>query len=200
MLITRKHIPNLITASRILGMLLLFLFMPFKTNVAQCIIVGLFVLICLTDALDGWVARRFNSVSELGQFLDPLADKIVILVLLPLIQMGVISALPGVIILMREFAVMGIRIVVVTSGKGVVPASRMAKLKTIGTLVLCTVLLARVPVVQRDGFALIDSVALFCDWAKAVPEFVIQISIWAIVGITVVSFIDYMRQYVVNNR
>ena len=200
MIISKKHIPNLITASRILGMLLLFLFMPFKTSVTQCIIVGLFVLICLTDALDGWVARRFNSVSELGQFLDPLADKIVVLVFLPLIQMGVVSALPVVIILMREFAVMGFRIVAVTSGKGIVPASGMAKLKTIGTLVLCTVLLARVPVVQRDMFALIDPVAVFCDWVKGVPDFIIQVSIWAIVGITIVSFIDYMRQYVVNNR
>ena len=79
-----KNLPNLITFSRIIGVASLFLLVPFTTEKEQILAIILFILISTTDFLDGWVARKFNIVSDLGKILDPLADKILILMFLPL--------------------------------------------------------------------------------------------------------------------
>jgi CDP-diacylglycerol--glycerol-3-phosphate 3-phosphatidyltransferase len=85
-----------------------------------------FVVLSLSDAIDGYIARKYNQVSELGKQLDPLADKLLVInVLVVLAALGKAGALPVMLILTREFIVTGIR------ARKVFAASPIAKWKTI---------------------------------------------------------------------
>lgn len=115
----------------LLPVLVLLFFIPAAW--AAWTVLGLYVVGAVTDWLDGWVARRFNQVSDLGRFLDPIADKIfvatVLLMLIATDRIEGIWVLAVVIILIREFAVAGLREFL--GPKGVtVPVSALAKGKT----------------------------------------------------------------------
>ena len=77
---------------RIFGVGIIFWMTPYTTNVTQITVILLYTVICLTDFLDGWIARRLKIESELGKILDPLADKILVLLFLPLLEMQVITS------------------------------------------------------------------------------------------------------------
>ncbi len=84
----------------------------------------IFIIASLTDLADGKIARKYNLITDLGKFLDSLADKmLVISVLIALVQLGRIAALWVIIIVVREFMVTGIRMV--ASGSGVIMAAAM---------------------------------------------------------------------------
>ena len=85
-----------------------------------------FVVLCFSDAIDGYVARKYNQVSELGKQLDPLADKLLVMnVLVVLTALGKAGALPVMLILTREFIITGIR------ARKVFAASPIAKWKAL---------------------------------------------------------------------
>ena len=99
---------------------------------------GVFIIASLTDYVDGYIARKYNQVSDFGKFLDPLADKLlVITVMVMFCQWNVMPAWALMIVLTREFAVTGLRLVAV--GKGVVIAAGWSgKVKTASTMIgLC---------------------------------------------------------------
>ena len=92
----------------------------------------IFIIASVTDKLDGYLARRNNQVTTFGKFLDPLADKI--LVLAAMIMLVEIQKLPAwipIIVLAREFVVSGYRLVAVEKGGKVIAASKWGKLKTV---------------------------------------------------------------------
>jgi CDP-diacylglycerol---glycerol-3-phosphate 3-phosphatidyltransferase len=102
---------------------------------------ALFALLSLTDGLDGYVARSRNKITRLGIFLDPLADKLLVTAaLVALVELGEIAAWVVVLILSREFAVTGLRLI--ASGEGVVIAAHwLGKLKTVAQIALVLVLI-----------------------------------------------------------
>lgn len=96
---------------------------------------AIFGLASYTDFLDGHIARKQNLITNLGKFLDPIADKLlVIAVLIALVERGRISTVVPVIILLREFAVTGIRLLAATDGR-VIAASNIGKAKTVSQIV-----------------------------------------------------------------
>ena len=102
---------------------------------------GLFVIASVTDFIDGQIARKCNQVSDFGKFLDPLADKLLtIAVMTVFCEWGRFPAWALMIVLIREFAVTGLRLVAV--GKGtVIAAGWSGKVKTASTMIgLCAVL------------------------------------------------------------
>jgi len=128
-----KSLPNKLTLSRIIviPVILVLLFVP-KTWAAWVALV-FFTSAGVTDWLDGYLARRDNEVTKVGQFLDPIADKLlvsaVILVLVSTQQISGMTIFPAIIILMREVAVSGLREFLAGLQVGV-PVSRLAKWKT----------------------------------------------------------------------
>ena len=95
-----------------------------------------FVLASITDKLDGYIARSKNQVTAFGKFLDPLADKILVLAaMLMLVEMNKLPAWIPIIVLAREFLVSGYRLIAVEQGGKVIAASKWGKLKTVTQMI-----------------------------------------------------------------
>lgn len=104
--------------------------------VTNLIIDIIFIIASITDKLDGYIARSRNQVTTFGKFLDPLADKILVLTaMIMLVEMNKIPAWIPVIVLAREFIVSGYRLVAVEKGGKVVAASVWGKLKTVTQMI-----------------------------------------------------------------
>jgi CDP-diacylglycerol--glycerol-3-phosphate 3-phosphatidyltransferase len=103
----------------------------FAQMIKPWIAAGMFALLALTDGLDGYLARSRNEVTNLGKFLDPLADKILVTAaLLALIELGKLPAWIALIIIGRDFLVSGLRMVASAEHR-VIAASSLGKVKTV---------------------------------------------------------------------
>ena len=95
-----------------------------------------FIIASLTDKLDGYLARKNNQVTAFGKFLDPLADKILVLAaMMMLVEMQKLPAWIPIIVLAREFMVSGYRLIAVEKGGEVIAASKWGKLKTVTQMI-----------------------------------------------------------------
>ena len=96
----------------------------------------IFIIASITDQLDGHIARKTNQITTFGKFLDPIADKILVLsALVMLVEFGKIPAWIPAIVLTREFLVSGYRLVAVEKGGKVVAASMWGKVKTVTQII-----------------------------------------------------------------
>lgn len=103
---------------------------------------GIFIIASLTDYVDGYIARKYQQVSDFGKFLDPLADKLLVISCMTVLcQWGRMPAWALMIVLTREFAVTGLRLVAVGKGK-VIAAGWSGKVKTASTMIGLCVLMA----------------------------------------------------------
>ena len=102
---------------------------------------SIFILASVTDFLDGYIARHYNQVSDFGKFLDPLADKLLTIAAMTMFcEWGMFPAWALMIVLTREFAVTGLRLVAVQKGT-VIAAGWSGKVKTASTMVgLCAMM------------------------------------------------------------
>ena len=102
---------------------------------------GVFIIASLTDFVDGQIARKCNQVSDFGKFLDPLADKLLVIAAMTMFtEWGVMPAWALMLVLTREFAVTGLRLVAVGNGT-VIAAGWSGKVKTFSTMVgLCAMM------------------------------------------------------------
>ena len=109
-----------------------------QPNFWMFISLGIFIIASLTDYIDGYIARKYNQVSDFGKFLDPLADKLLTIAAMTMFcQWGSFPAWALMIVLTREFAVTGLRLVAVGKGK-VIAAGWSGKVKTASTMLgLC---------------------------------------------------------------
>ena len=125
-------------------LVVLYLGFPGSTYVA----LGIFVIASLTDFADGYIARSRNLVTDFGKFMDPLADKVlVVTAMLWFVECGQMPAWAVAIVIFREFAVSGLRLVAVEGGR-VIAAGWSGKVKTAATMVcLCLIHVDIPPVV-----------------------------------------------------
>lgn len=104
-----------------------------------------FILAALTDGLDGYLARARKEITKFGQLMDPIADKLLVSsALIALVELDAISSWVVMIILGREFAVTGLRMVVATEGV-VIPSNFMGKLKTFVQIVAIAAIIVDLP-------------------------------------------------------
>lgn len=177
------NLPNKLTLLRVILVPFFVFFMltdivPFSPAIALVI----FIAASVTDALDGHIARSRNLVTTFGKFLDPLADKVLVVsALICLNSIGVIGAVPVIIIVAREFMVSGLRLV--TANEGVVVAAGIwGKLKTAFTMV------AEVAIMLGLCFG-------FEGQAADIANIVYQILIWIATVLTIISGGVYLKGY-----
>lgn len=173
------NLPNKITLSRVLlipvFMVMLFWdfgwgefsFLEYTLSFEQLIATLIFAILSLTDWLDGYLARKYNLVTNFGKFLDPLADKMLVTAgFVALVELGFVPAWMVILILSREFAVTGLRLLASSEGL-VIAAANLGKLKT--TLQIVTILV----------------------FLMHIDNIFTQVILWFAVFITVYSGIDY---------
>ena len=109
-----------------------------QPNVWMWLSLSVFILASITDFVDGEIARKLNQISDFGKFLDPLADKLLTIAAMTMFtEWGMMPAWALMIVLTREFAVTGLRLVAVGKGK-VIAAGWSGKVKTASTMIgLC---------------------------------------------------------------
>ncbi len=161
----------------------------------------IFIIASITDKLDGYIARSRNQVTTFGKFLDPLADKILVLsALVMLVEYGKIPAWIPVIVLAREFLVSGYRLVAVEKGGKVIAASIWGKLKTVTQMIAIIFTFV-------DRFDFFDFIIANTDKAQAAasslqvymttPELVFNVvtSVLMLVSVvaTIFSGYDYLK-------
>jgi CDP-diacylglycerol--glycerol-3-phosphate 3-phosphatidyltransferase len=164
------NIANRITIFRILLIPVFMAFLLGRLPWGDWLAVAVFTVAAVTDSVDGYLARKHNQITIFGQFFDPLADKLLIsAALVTLVDLNRLSAWIVMVILTREFAISGLRLMAVVKGV-VVPASPLGKTKTI-TQVLAVIAWILKPAV--------------------VPEVLAVALMGLAVVVTVVSGIDY---------
>ena len=191
------NLPNRLTLARILLVPLILLFMlPLPDTLAfaswnryvidygQLVALILFAIASLTDLIDGRIARKMNLVTNLGKFLDPIADKmLVISVLSALVQLHRLSSLVVIIVIIREFTVTGVRLA--ASDKGVViAASRLGKAKTVSQIIAILIILGEKILIRLTGSFVAEK------WIIGTGDAAMLVSII----LTLVSGIDYVRK------
>jgi CDP-diacylglycerol--glycerol-3-phosphate 3-phosphatidyltransferase len=170
-----QHIPNVLALSRVFMAPLMFLFLVnrelFSCHESWCDFFGalVFTLASITDFFDGYIARNFDATSKLGEILDPLADKMLVLAgFLGLMMINRANPWAVYLILVREFFITGLRIQMASEGKKVA-ASMAGKVKTVAQM-------------GAIGF-------LTMNWYGG--EFLL----WLAVTLTLYSGFDYIKVY-----
>ena len=170
------NLPNKLSIVRVACIPAIVILLYQQSDACRIIAGALFILASLTDFLDGYIARKYNLVTNFGKFIDPVADKLLVLTTLVMLVRGdLMEAWVVVIILCRELAVDGLRMVAVGQGK-VIAAGPLGKWKTTFQMVTIVCIL------------LLDK-ACFATWYTAV-----------LTGISVVLTLVSAVDYFVRNR
>ena len=192
------NLPNKLTLLRVLMVPVFLVFALINTiPYNEFIAVGIFAIASITDALDGYIARKNNLVTNFGKFLDPLADKVLVMAaLLCLVQMGFIGSVPVIIILAREFMVSGLRLVTANEGV-VVPAGIWGKLKTAFTMIaiIAIFIIAGVFGYGREFSPILYTSPDEFDNFHVLYYYVPAILIWIATALTVISGVQYLFAY-----
>ncbi|MBR1592868.1 MAG: CDP-diacylglycerol--glycerol-3-phosphate 3-phosphatidyltransferase [Ruminococcus sp.] len=185
------NLPNKLTLLRVFLIPFFLVFIYWKIPFHYCIALLIFSAAAITDALDGSIARKRNLITNFGKFLDPLADKVLVISALAVfvdISEIHVGAVPLIIISAREFMVSGLRLLAADSGI-VVAAGIWGKLKTAFTMTAIIFALFWLGVCYDFGFSLPDGLV------NAVDDIVIPVLIWVSTLLTIVSGAVYLKGY-----
>ena len=170
------NLPNKLTVLRVcmIPFFVFFLLSGLVGEAGHWIALAIFGVASLTDWLDGYIARKYNLVTNFGKFMDPLADKLLVgAAMIGLVQLAMIPAWVVIVIISREFIISGFRLIA-SDNKIVIAASVWGKFKTVVQMVMIIVLLADLP---------------GCFF------FVLgQITIWLSLLLTIISLVDYIMK------
>lgn len=182
------NLPNKLTIFRIILVPIMAIIPFFNFDIKWIVIDIIFILASITDKLDGYIARSKNQITTFGKFLDPIADKILVLAaMIILVEDNRLPAIIPIIVLFREFIVSGYRLVAVEKGGKVIAASVWGKLKTV-TQMLALIL----AFVDQNGFAqcFMGGLTSFAWWYNFITTILMSLSVIA----AVLSGIDYIAK------
>ena len=153
---------NKITIVRILLIPVFMAAMLIESRYSSIAAFIIFILASLTDGIDGYIARKYNQITSFGKFMDPLADKLLVTsAILIFVQWGQMSAWAAMLIITREFAVTGMRLVAAVEGN-VIAAGMSGKIKTVTSIVgICFMLTPLHAAEIIPGLLTVDSLAVF---------------------------------------
>ncbi len=143
------NLPNKLTIGRVL-LIPFFLFFLWMESIPgnRWIALAIYIAACLTDTLDGYIARRDNLITNFGKFMDPLADKLLVAsAMIAFVGLGQLSAWIVIVIIAREFIISGFRLVASDNGV-VIAASYWGKVKTVAQMIMTILLIADLPALR----------------------------------------------------
>ena len=172
------NLPNKLSVARVLCIPAIVTLLHFSDPVCRYIAAALFIIGCLTDFLDGRIARKRNLVTDFGKFIDPVADKLLVLTtLIMLVHLGLMPAWIVIVILCRELAVDGLRMVAVTKGQ-IIAAGPFGKWKTACQMVLISaMLILNLGVFQAWPLTVLAGIVVILTLVSAVDYFVRNASV-----------------------
>jgi CDP-diacylglycerol--glycerol-3-phosphate 3-phosphatidyltransferase len=166
------NLPNKLTMLRMIMIPFLVVFLGLPYSFGRYIALAIFIVASLTDTADGYIARKYNLITDFGKFMDPLADKLLVCsTMICLVHMNELPYWVVIVIIAREFAISGFRLVAADNGI-VIAASWWGKIKTICQMVMIIVVLFHFP---GGAWRVIETVLIY-----------------AALVLTVVSLIDYI--------
>lgn len=153
-----------------------------------------FGLAAITDCIDGKLARKNNQITDFGKFADPLADKILVIsAFVCFVQMGIIGAIPVIVVLFREFAVTSIRLLAASSGK-VVAANIWGKLKTVSQIVAVVAIIVFHYGLELITMGVIPAGNEILAFLQNIVYIIDNVLVWVTVVFTLISGIIYIKQ------
>ena len=172
------NLPNKLSIARALCIPVIVILLYLSDPTCRIIAGIVFILACLTDFFDGRIARKRNLVTDFGKFIDPVADKLLVLTtLIMLNHMKLMDAWIVIVILSRELSVDGLRMVAVTKGR-VIAASPLGKWKTTCQMVLISLMLIlNLSVYQVWPITVLAMITVFMTLFSAVDYFVRNASV-----------------------
>jgi CDP-diacylglycerol--glycerol-3-phosphate 3-phosphatidyltransferase len=171
------NLPNTISLLRIGVIPVLFFLLLSPGPIMSLVIAVLFIAAALTDLMDGYIARRYKIVTTMGKFLDPIADKLIVnTAMVLMIPIGRIPAWIVALIVIRDFAVDGMRNIASSEGI-VIQASKLGKRKTLCQIFAVSALMIHYPFLGAD--------------AHLVGMFILYIALI----MTVISGVDYFHKF-----
>ncbi len=166
------NLPNKLTIVRVLLIPAFVVFMLAPVPFGNLIALIIFIAASLTDTLDGYIARKYNLITDFGKFMDPLADKLLVCsAMICLVAKDQLQAWVVIVIVAREFVISGFRLVASDNGI-VIAASMWGKVKTVFQMVMIIVLLLDI----RNMFFYVLG----------------QILVYTSLVLTVISLVDYI--------
>ncbi|MBU8933282.1 MAG: CDP-diacylglycerol--glycerol-3-phosphate 3-phosphatidyltransferase [candidate division Zixibacteria bacterium] len=183
--------PNKLTLLRIVIAPIFMYFFILDNFYAKLLALGLFIIAALTDLADGYYARKYGIVTGFGKFMDPLADKILVsCALISFIALGIASPLPVMLIVGREFAVTGLRLLAAYRSV-LIPSSGFAKVKTFLQLTVVGAVLAYlnlIMVLEHYNSPAVEMLTF--DY-----PFYFDLALWITAGVTLWTGISYVVKY-----
>ena len=177
--------PNLMTLGRVALIPVFLYLLSYESRRNSFLAAAVYAVCALTDWFDGWLARISNKVTTLGKFLDPLADKVIVVsALVMLVRLGRVPVWVVVVIITREFLISGVRTIAATEGL-VIPASQGGKWKT--SLQLCGIICLMLHYHYAIDYGLGTLVTDF----QAVGSMLLYLSLVPLIA----SAIDYVRAF-----
>ncbi len=155
---------NKLTLARVVMIPLFLLVLYLHVPGANYWALAIFIVASLTDTLDGYIARHYNQTTDFGKFMDPLADKcLVTAAMLWFVEIGQMPGWALLIVIVREFAVSGLRMVAADKGR-VIAAGWSGKVKTASTMV-CICLMLLVPQFMELNAICVAVIVLTTIWS-----------------------------------
>jgi len=186
----RVNLPNMLTFSRLVLTVAFVIVVSWKSATHYGIGLALFSIAAITDFLDGWLARRMGLITPLGKLMDPLVDKILVCAAFVFFSAKDICPVwVTALILGREFLVTGLRQVAIEAGE-VLAADQLGKWKTTFQL---TYLITGLVWLTFANIQYPGALANFLVWLAAPDGWLMVISLWAAVALTVVSGYHYFH-------
>ena len=166
------NLPNKLTLLRVCMIPFFVIFARMSPFWAQCVAVGIYAVACITDTLDGRIARSRGLVTNFGKFMDPIADKLLVMAaMIVLTAQGRMPDWVCILMLAREFLVSGFRLVAVENGR-VIAAGPLGKVKTVFQMLATIALMLLVPVAGEpllgSGGAIFANVLMYVALALTV--------------------------------
>ena len=172
------NLPNRLTVMRVLAVPVFVVLMLIEVNGVRCegwckwTALAIFIIAAFTDLFDGRIARKYKLVTNFGKFMDPLADKLLVCsALICLVELKRIPAWVVIIIIAREFAISGIRLIASDDGV-VIAASKWGKIKTVFQMIMVGFMIGNLPIF----------------------DILTQILMWIALALTVISLADYIAK------